>query len=585
MSNVGQHASALRSVSAKILGIVIFLATAMIAVASVGVIQMASIGKELQGIADAKIPLTATVSTVTARQLEQAVLLERIFRAGQITADGRNTETFIQNFDQLNREVDEEILLAEARAEAVMRLARDEQERALFGSFLAKLKAIEAEHKSYADGAAGLKALIREGRIAEASTVATTLEVKQEKLDTALTDLLSELNAATEASATAAYQHEQNGLVKLVLVSAIAIGLGLLVASYLAIYGISRPLRTVTHGLNRLAQDDTTVEIRVRNRDEIGQLATAFTTFRQKLIEMRELQEHMREEEQRIEAEKRALMLRLADNLEASVKQVADHISDAILELERAANQMARNAETTSSQANTVAAAAEQSTAGVQSVAGASEELAASIREISRQVTLALRSAGQSRTTADQSSTTVSGLAVSAQRIDEVIGLINDIADQTNLLALNATIEAARAGEAGKGFAVVAAEVKALANQTGKATDDISRQIGEMQSGSVATERSIGDMVQSIGLINEQMTAIASAIEEQNAVTAEIARNVAEIANGSQEVTQTIVQVRESAVDSSAGARQVLSTVEDLTRQSELLRRELDDFLLHIRAA
>lgn len=585
MNDVRRQPSALRSVSAKILGIVVFLALAMISIAGVALVQMGSIGDELSEIADQNIPLTATVTDVTAHQLEQAVLMERILRISQIPGDASALETSLAEFDALSGKVEKEILDAEAIAEAALRNAPDEAHAKRFRTMLTKLKAIEKEHQLYVEHAGRVKALIRSGALAEATALAREIEAEQDRLDGELTGLTQDLTHATEQAAIMAHEHELQGLSQLIAVSGIAIGLGLIISCYLAIFGISRPLRTVTNALNRLAVDDTSVEVKVTNRDEIGQLAAAFTTFREKLIEMKHLQAQMREEEKRIEAEKRAATLRFADSLEATVKLVADRIADAILELERTANQLARNAESTSDQASTVAAAAEQSTAGVQSVAGASEELSASIREISRQISNAMTATNATRSSADRSSATVSGLADSAQRIDEVVRLINDIADQTNLLALNATIEAARAGEAGKGFAVVASEVKALANQTGKATEDIGKQIGEMQNGSTNTAKSIEDVVRSIGNINEQITAIASAIEEQNAVTSEIARNVSEVAQGSLDISRTIVRVRESAVDSSAGARQVLSTVEDLTQQSEMLRRELDGFLANVRAA
>ena len=253
--------------------------------------------------------------------------------------------------------------------------------------------------------------------------------------------------------------------------------------------------------------------------------------------------------------------------------------------LEATAIQMAENARKTSDNANTVAAAAEQSSTGVQTVASAAEELSASISEISRQVSAALGATGETTRNARRSSETVDGLAQAATRIDDVVKLINDISAQTNLLALNATIEAARAGEAGKGFAVVAGEVKLLAGQTGQATEDISTQVKDMQSGAADTAQAIAAVVEAIGLINDQISSIASAVEEQTAVTAEIARNVSEVAEGSGEITSSINSVSAGAVDSSAGARQVLSTVENLSEQSSLLQRELDTFLANIRAA
>ena len=276
---------------------------------------------------------------------------------------------------------------------------------------------------------------------------------------------------------------------------------------------------------------------------------------------------------------------KLADNLETTVKSVADKVSTSANDMRGAAAEMTVKAEQTSQQATTVAAASEQASVNVQTVASAAEELNASVAEITRQVAASTKITTQAVSEAETTNAQVEGLAKAAQRIGDVVKLISDIAGQTNLLALNATIEAARAGEAGKGFAVVASEVKNLANQTAKATEEIVAQITAIQSETKGAVEAIQRIGNTIGTINEISTAIASAVEEQGAATREIARNVQEASAGTSEVSSNILHVTQTAKETGETAKLMQENSSALVDQSATLRGEVDDFLTRIRAA
>ena len=275
----------------------------------------------------------------------------------------------------------------------------------------------------------------------------------------------------------------------------------------------------------------------------------------------------------------------LADDLESKVKGVVDTVASASTEMQSTAESMTATAEQTSNQATAAASAAEETTTNVQTVASAAEEMSNSISEIGRQVDQSSDIAGKAVEEAERTNETVQSMAAAAQKIGEVVKLISDIAEQTNLLALNATIEAARAGDAGKGFAVVAAEVKSLANQTAKATEDIAGQIGAMQSVTGEAATAINTIGETIKEISEIGTTISAAVEEQRAATQEIARNVQQAAQGTGEVSANIASVNQAATEAGESARHVLSASGELATQSEMLRGEVDGFVQQIRAA
>ena len=349
---------------------------------------------------------------------------------------------------------------------------------------------------------------------------------------------------------------------------------------------IVTPVKSMTGAMRHLADGKLDVEIPARGHtDEIGEMAETVQVFKDNAIEKVRLEKEQDEKDRRAAEEKRRTMEKMADDFETSVGRVVDQVSSAATEMEASSQSMNMTAEEATQQSAAVAAASEQASANVQTVASAAEELSSSISEISRQVGKASEIATGAVRQAEQTNTKIQGLAEAAQKIGEVVALITDIADQTNLLALNATIEAARAGDAGKGFAVVASEVKNLANQTAKATDEIGTQIAGIQTATQDAVDAIEAITRTITEISEVNSSIASAVEEQGAATQEIARNVEQAAAGTQEVNTNISGVSRAANDTGAAAQEIRSAAGELSQQSELLRSEVGKFLANVRTA
>ncbi|ACJ01398.1 methyl-accepting chemotaxis protein [Rhodospirillum centenum] len=398
----------------------------------------------------------------------------------------------------------------------------------------------------------------------------------------ALTDDLKRRMAEASAAAT---QGSWAAIRLLAVITLAGVVAAAVAAQIISRRGIAGPLLGLAAAMRDLAAGnlDRTVDGSDRG-DEVGMMAKALEVFKQGALEQRRLEAAQRQEQAARQA-RAAEIERLVRQFDQAVGGVLDRVGGSATDLSRTADGMATLADQTNQQAGASAAAAEQTSANVQTVASAAEEMTASIQEISRQMARSNSVAAQAAEEAEQTMATVQNLAEAAARIGDVVRLIQDIASQTNLLALNATIEAARAGDAGKGFAIVASEVKALANQTASATEDISAQISSVQSATDGTVAAIGRIGATITSMNQIASSIASAIEEQNATTSEITRNVQQAAQGTQEVTENIVQVKEAAVQTGAAAGRFLTASHDLSRDAEALRRQVADFLTAIRAA
>jgi len=393
----------------------------------------------------------------------------------------------------------------------------------------------------------------------------------------------------------------------------IVAGIGCL-AIWVVMFRVVRPVNALSDTMMVLAQGKLEVEVPSADaQDEVGDMARSVQIFKENAIERQRLEVEQREREERertraeeeerrkreeeeaqrarelereetARQERRQAMLDLADQFEASVMAVVQGVSNSATEMENAARGMAETADDTSKKSEVVANAAQQASSNAQMVASAAEELSASVREITGQTNQSSASARDAVSRTENAGKDVAELVDAAQKIGDVVKLINDIAEQTNLLALNATIEAARAGDAGKGFAVVASEVKSLANQTARATQEISEQVEGMQQATNLAVRAMDEIKGIIGEIESTSISIASAVEQQDASTQEIARNVGEVSTGTEEVTSNIHAVNQGATSTGSAATEVLSAAQLLTQQSDELRGQVESFLATIRA-
>ena len=377
-----------------------------------------------------------------------------------------------------------------------------------------------------------------------------------------------------------------------IMLASVLAGMLLLANVLFGARSVVSPLKSITGVMRRLADGDNSVNVPGQQRaDEIGSMAQAVEVFKQSAIERealeREQAKQRESEEERLHQEtaRAENVSRLIEEFDATAVSVLSNVATAADQMKSSANTMTATADETHQRSTAVSAASEEASTNMQTVASATEEMTSSVQEISRRVSHSAEIATSAVEQATATNEKVEGLAAAAQKIGEVVNLINDIADQTNLLALNATIEASRAGEAGKGFAVVASEVKSLAGQTAKATEEISAQIGAMQSSTEEAVAAIQEIGKTIGEISEVATTVASAVEEQDAATREIAENIQQAASGTHDVSSNITEVSRGAQETGSVAQQVLEASEQLSQQAGALQNAISSFLDGVKAA
>ena len=517
----------------------------------------------------------STDVTIVMRLTAYIHLMHGIEKAGQERATGAGGFG-PQGFDvpRLNRFVSL-IAAQETLFGSVLPLASDETRNAIKGTLSSPESAEVDRLRGYATGTAGQEV----AKIAASDWFAAA--TKRIDLLRAVRDgMLAELMSAAQSNNSSAQTQLYWLLAGLAALLGASAGVALATAR-----GIYRPVNALTAAIDRLANGDTSVSVDgVERKDEIGTMSRAVEVFKINKMRADRLDEEQKRE-QEVKEKRRIAIETYATRFEADVGGVLGVLAQSAGEMQSSAEIMAANAEETNRQSLTVSNAARQASNNVGTVAAAAEELTAAIQEISRQVAQSGMIADNAVRESRETDAIVAALTGATQRIGEIVDLINGIAGQTNLLALNATIEAARAGDTGKGFAVVAGEVKVLATQTAKATDDITSQIGEVQQRTGATAAAIGHISQIIAELHSIASAIAAAVEEQRAATQEIARNVQQAADGAQQVTDNIQGVSEAAESTGRVASTVLAASQTLAREAEQMKNIVGKFLNDVRTA
>ncbi|CAO4143975.1 hypothetical protein LPLAFNJD_LOCUS1574 [Methylorubrum aminovorans] len=555
------------SIKSALAGSFATLLALSVAQGAVGLMKLDAISDKTEELLDTTIPAMNEANAIN-------VLVTRgrlwQFRYAAATTESLRAETMAK--------VEEFIRDRSAKIEAFKAFISTDEEKRLYADLVAKNELLKPTWKSLRDMPFGSR---------DASILHLNGEMYAPYRAVAdATRALVELKLSQGQNAGSEIRNEHSSAIRAMLVTlgiAVLLALGAMAYSF---FGVARPITRMTVRMRRLADGDAQAEVPYAQRhDEIGSMSAAVRVFRDNLLRSRVLEEETVLARASAEEQRKAGMRQMADAFERSVGGIVGAVSSSATELQVTAQTMTGTAAETASQSVSVAAAAEQAATNVHTVAAAAEELGSSVQEIGRQVSGSSDLARVAVGEADQTLNLVQALSQASARIGDMVGLIANIASQTNLLALNATIEAARAGDAGRGFAVVATEVKELAAQTARATDEIGTQIGQIQDVTGQAVAAIGSITKRIREINGVASSIAAAVEEQGAATQEIVRNVAQASAGTSEVTTNIAAVAQASEGTGAAASQVLSAASELSRQSEHLGTEVTRFLATVRAA
>jgi methyl-accepting chemotaxis protein len=569
-------------IGARIYSLAIALLLCLGIVGGIGVYKMTTIGHEMEEVAELNLPLALLVEKIAIHQVEQGMLVERGLRVGNLTklANDDSLATVEAKFIKLAKKADEEIAQAKEMAEKGLSFAASPEAVAEYESVIKQLDAIEAEHKIYEKHAEEiLTELIRSGASAAGiQEKAVKLAEEQARLDEKIIALADELAGFTQQSMDKALADEQRGksLITQVAVGAFLAGM---VLAYIIGRTVTVPLSKLTFSMTNLAAGKLDTQIPTTQfADEVADMGLAMKTFQENMQRARAL-EAEQEASKQLRQQRQNELNQLVGIFGSTIGAVFSKILSSSNTMVSHAADMLKQSSASQQMASSVAAEAEESSVNAQSLGAATEEMVASIREIARQVTNSSEVTKRAVVSAQDSEREVKQLQQISQEIGDVVRLITDIARQTNLLALNATIEAARAGEAGKGFAVVANEVKSLANQTAKATDEIAAKIQAIQDASGQTGESIAQIGKVIASVDEYITAIVAAIEEQNSTTEEISRNVTFVSGSASRVSENVQKIQSQSIQVGDNSRSVNENAEHMAKEADVLSREVKIFL------
>jgi methyl-accepting chemotaxis protein len=558
------------SIRSKLITVVAFLLVAMTGMGLLAVRNMQAINANTVDIATSWLPSVRVLG-----DLRQAIVLNRTIVREHILAETLDDKLRVEKAFAANLETVTKI------RKSYEPLITSPEERALYDEW-------SRSWDEFQNGNAEVMALSRKeaGQIPHEAHELNSKRVNKISVDgDAILQKDVDLNnkGADNAAADAAGSYA-SAVMMLAIILGVALIAGIAISSYL-VRDVSQGIASIVEPMQALGQGDLAAEVPHRGETtEIGAMADALQVFKEALIAKKAADEAAtRDAEAKIERGRR--VDNITREFESMIGEIVNTVSSASSQLESSADSLSATAQRSKELATAVSAASEEASANVQSVASSTEEMASSITEISRQVQESARIAGdavgQARATTDR----VSKLSKAATRIGDVVELINTIAGQTNLLALNATIEAARAGDAGRGFAVVASEVKALAEQTAKATGEIGQQITGIQAATHESVSAIKEISGTIEKLSDISSTIAAAVEEQGAATQEISRNVQQAARGTQQVSSNITDVERGATETGSASSQVLSAAKSLSGDSGRLKAEVSKFLTSVRAA
>ena len=554
------------SIGTKLFAIVSFLFLVIAIIGGIAFLQMRAINTAAQDIQAQWLPSVRWIGEMRVQSARfRAVLRDHLIVPDAERADvDKNLAARKADFDNA--------------AKAYQPLISSPAERDL-------AEQLEKQWKSFIGASIEVQSLATKGDVAAAKDVNASRVVPIGRtMDTTLTKLVELIDKGAEAAGQSAEATYWSAICLMAAILGGAIVLGIGAAIYM-VRDISRGIGSILKPMGQLTDGELSVEIPHQGEiTEIGRIATALQIFKEALV-AKKASDDATNADRAVNAARAQRISAATGDFEAMIGELVGSLASASTELEASASTLSSTAGRAQELTTMVAAASEEASTNVQSVASATEEMASSVNEISRQVQESAMMANEAVDQARKTNDGVGELSKAAARIGDVVELINTIAGQTNLLALNATIEAARAGEAGRGFAVVASEVKALAEQTAKATGEIGQQISDIQAATQESVRAIQEISGTIEKLSEISSTIAAAVEEQGAATQEISRNVQQAAQGTQQVSSHITDVQRGASETGSASSQVLSAAQSLAGESDRLKNQVEKFLNTVRAA